>query len=169
MALFAVLHLWAFPWQPYSLNNIKYANAVPDEPLSPLESTSYQGGFLGFKALLDAFNPWDLIKAIGRSARWLFVGRKERQFDPSYQGQPGSSFTVKTTPAVTAQERGDTAYLGAAQPGTDGSVMMTTMKPVARRFQSDGGERDELLANAQDNPVADCPSPVTGNGGGRGW
>ncbi|EAS30589.2 uncharacterized protein CIMG_06068 [Coccidioides immitis RS] len=149
MAAFAILHLWAFPWKQYSLINSKHTNAPEDDFDAP-RMESYQGGFLGIKALIDAFNPWDLIKAIGRSARWLFVGRKHRQFDPSYQGQPGSSFTVKT-PAVRMQEQG-TAYLG-AQSGDE----MMMMQPASRQYDSYGGERDELLANAQDNPVTDYP------------
>lgn len=36
------------------------------------------------RAIGEACNPWDMIKAVGRSARWLFVGRKNRMNDSSY-------------------------------------------------------------------------------------
>lgn len=47
-------------------------------------SQYYHGGKMGFKALVDAMNPWDLVKATARGLRWLFVGRKKRLADPSY-------------------------------------------------------------------------------------
>lgn len=69
MSLFAVLHFWGFPWSPYKNNK---------------GEAKYYGGFMGWKAILDAGNPWDLIKATARGFRWLFVGRKSRTLDPSY-------------------------------------------------------------------------------------
>lgn len=78
MATFAVLHFWGFPWQPYKINK-------QNESLFGVEETfSYQGGWLGTKAILDAMNPWDLCKAVARGVRWLFVGRKKRTLDSSY-------------------------------------------------------------------------------------
>lgn len=38
-----------------------------------------------FPALMDAFNPWDIIKMTARGFRWLFVGVRKRHDDPSYQ------------------------------------------------------------------------------------
>ncbi|EMC98837.1 hypothetical protein BAUCODRAFT_55598, partial [Baudoinia panamericana UAMH 10762] len=82
MAGFAVLHLFAFPWKEYSTKR-----------KDPLELTGagfsgeiprYKGGPLGIKAMGDAFNPWDIIKASGRGFRWLFVGYKKRTLDRSY-------------------------------------------------------------------------------------
>lgn len=87
MAIFAVLHVFAFPWKPYS----KKHNKLIDDPVNAPGlgfsggEMRYQGGFLGWKAIADAFNPWDIIKAIGRSFRWLFVGRKHRKNDSSYE------------------------------------------------------------------------------------
>lgn len=75
MALFAILHIFAFPYKPYKLK------ANPDAGAA----LRYQGGFLGIKAIFDAFNLWDVVKAIARSAAWLFVGHKKRTLDPSYQ------------------------------------------------------------------------------------
>ena len=83
MAFFAFFHFFAFSWKPYTKNSKVYqAEATAGEREQPLH---YQGGFLGLKAMADASNPWDMIKAIGRAGRWLFVGRKRRMQDPSYQ------------------------------------------------------------------------------------
>ncbi|KAL8835749.1 MAG: hypothetical protein Q9176_006758 [Flavoplaca citrina] len=85
MAIFSIFHLFAFPWQVYDIRRspIVASESVPGYLPDP--KTAYQGGPLGFKALLDAFNPWDLIKAIGRGFRWFVVGRRNREQDISYQ------------------------------------------------------------------------------------
>lgn len=75
MGLFAVLHFWGFPWRPY---------VVLQDKSTTGDSHCYQGGRLGLKALIDAMNPWDLVKANARGLRWLFSGRKKRTEDPSY-------------------------------------------------------------------------------------
>lgn len=116
MALFAILHLWAFPYRhpytnaaelakhkalsastPSTFNNgmtTEQLEIAPRVSLSPIQGTKtrkptgytkdhppYEGGTLGLKALIDALNPWDIIKATGRGFRWLFVGVKKRN-DP---------------------------------------------------------------------------------------
>ncbi|CAG8974774.1 hypothetical protein HYALB_00000386 [Hymenoscyphus albidus] len=92
MAIFAVLHLWAFPWAPY-----KVGAEVRDYPMSMASGLSpknvqghKQGGFLGWRAFVDALNPWDLVKAFARSMRWLVVGRKKREQDSSYARNLGN-------------------------------------------------------------------------------
>lgn len=40
---------------------------------------------MGCKALIDAMNPWDLVKANAHRFRWLFVGRKKRTADSRYE------------------------------------------------------------------------------------
>jgi hypothetical protein len=67
MAVFALFHFWSFPDQPYRLR-----------------SKQYLGGPLGIKAILDALNAWDIVKAVGRSARWIATGHKIRHQDASY-------------------------------------------------------------------------------------
>jgi hypothetical protein len=86
MSLFAILHLWAFPYRPY-LDNAKTAfyPAVGGLPPRENEHLPRQGGWLGLKALWDAVNIWDVVKAFGRGMRWLFVGVKHRHEDVSYQ------------------------------------------------------------------------------------
>ncbi|KAH8692142.1 organic solute transporter Ostalpha-domain-containing protein [Talaromyces proteolyticus] len=78
MATFAVLHLWGFPWRHYVINMQKDGNIRE-------RIQEYHGGRLGTAAIMDAMNPWDLCKAIARGLRWLFVGRKQRMLDQSYQ------------------------------------------------------------------------------------
>jgi hypothetical protein len=93
MAIFAVVHLFAFPYSPYTS---KSARTAPPKhyPVSPASDQPYpvlnelgpkQGGFLGFFAMVDAMNPWDLVKAFARGMRWLFVGVRHREKDISYQ------------------------------------------------------------------------------------
>ncbi|OWP02502.1 hypothetical protein B2J93_2710 [Marssonina coronariae] len=82
MALFAVLHLFAFSWTPY-----RRAPAGSDDAAPPFAHTSgpNHGGFLGCRAFVDAMNPWDLVKASARGMRWLFVGVRHRENDASYK------------------------------------------------------------------------------------
>lgn len=84
MAVFALFHLWAFPWKVYDVKRSKIvaSESVPGFSLDP--KTSYRGGWLGTKALLDAFNLWDLIKAIGRAFKWIIIGHRMREQDVSY-------------------------------------------------------------------------------------
>lgn len=82
MALFAIMHVFAYPWKEYDVNR---ANLNEAGTSNPMNESSYQGGKLGIKAYLDAFNPWDMIKAIGRGFKWLFVGHRKREEDSSYK------------------------------------------------------------------------------------
>lgn len=151
MAIFAVLHLWAFAWQPYSLEHGGTSGATTESGFTPSKN-SYQGGFLGLKAIGEAFNPWDLVKAIGRAARWMFVGRKTRTLDPSYQAADDNAMDLKPT-------------------NPDGGSQVTTEYTGAggtRRYGSSQDEEGEvLLSNAQANPVSsglsDSGGPVTPN------
>ncbi|KAK7421750.1 hypothetical protein QQZ08_009838 [Neonectria magnoliae] len=88
MAFFAVLHLWAFPYRPYVPGAPTSFYPAPDPARAgPYIENSHQppsGGFLGLAAIVDAMNPWDLVKAVGRGVRWLFYGVKHRKHDVSY-------------------------------------------------------------------------------------
>ena len=102
---------------------------------------SYKGGFLGLKAIVEAFNGWDMLKATGRSARWLFKGRKTRHTDASYslnrKDTDESNFSGQGQKLSTLNNQ--TAYNGGA----------TTLPPYA------GGVDEEdanLLANSQSMP-----------------
>ena len=89
MAIFAVMHIFAFPWTPYSVKHSKHALT------NPLHEPSYSGGddlhYKGFfVAVVDAFNPWDIVKMTARGFRWLFVGVRKRHTDPSYDIHNGT-------------------------------------------------------------------------------
>ncbi|KAI6247964.1 hypothetical protein HI914_04358 [Erysiphe necator] len=84
MAMFSIFHLFAFPFQPYTIKNhgnINYSwGPNLENKLGP-----NQGGRLGLRAIMDAMNPWDLVKSFARVVPWLFVGRKTRESDISYK------------------------------------------------------------------------------------
>jgi hypothetical protein len=151
MAIFAVLHLFAFPWTPYR----KGAEAT-DYPLSPTDSLKKpglnEGGFMGIKALMDAMNPWDLVKGFARGMRWLFVGVKNREDDSSYKT---TSFDINNP-----SNEND---LNLESTGTDPSYKGAQGLPIADQFRrsnfglpSDNKVDDEgagLIDNAQPNPL----------------
>ncbi len=151
MALFAVLHLFAFSWKPYSSSN-----STSDYPMSPLKNAHgpNQGGFLGVKAFVDAMNPWDLVKAFARGMRWLFVGVKHRENDASYKS---SSFDINNpqNDDMSLQSTSPEGYKRTPNPNL----------PIADEFRRSkfglpgfGGKKadDEgagLIAHAQPNPL----------------
>lgn len=101
MAIFAVMHIFAFPWKGYSIKHAysdplnvsgsDFSTAVPpadrhiENGRELGQDLKYKGGFMGWKAIADAFNPWDIIKMTARGFRWLFVGARYRHTDASYQ------------------------------------------------------------------------------------
>lgn len=87
MAIFSVLHLWAYPWREYDVNHSSTVAAESGAGYMPDPRTAYYGGRFGIKAFAEAFNPWDIIKAVARGFRWMVVGRKVREQDISYQTQ----------------------------------------------------------------------------------
>jgi hypothetical protein len=143
MAIFAMLHQFAFPWKPYS----KSAPST-DYPMSPIknEHGPNQGGFLGMKAFVDAMNPWDLVKGFARGMRWLFVGVKHRETDPSYKAGFGTNEEVNLEPTrPEAYKRAESL-------------------PIAEEFRrskfglpgfgkTDDGAGASLIAHAQPNPL----------------
>lgn len=101
MAIFAVMHIFAFPWKGYSIKRaysdplnvpgtgfsttVPSADRYTEEGRELGQDMKYKGGFMGWKAMADAFNPWDIIKMTARGFRWLFVGARYRHNDSSYQ------------------------------------------------------------------------------------
>jgi hypothetical protein len=77
LLIMSILHIFAFPWEPYRISS-----GSMDDTNSPV--VTKQGGFLGILALIDACNIWDLVKALGRAVRWLFVGFLHRKMEASY-------------------------------------------------------------------------------------
>jgi hypothetical protein len=133
MALFALLHLWAFPYQPYvpGAKETFYPIADPlGQSPRPNEHGAPRGGPLGIRAFADALNIWDVIKAFGRGIRWLFVGVKKRHQDPSYQNKASADTSYPMAPygelhpgakstdhlPIAHQFRQSTFYGGAGEP-----------------------------------------------------
>ncbi|KAL9111141.1 MAG: hypothetical protein Q9227_004404 [Pyrenula ochraceoflavens] len=160
MALFAVFHLWAFPWQPYRITSkLNMAESVPGYSAS---SADYKGGFLGSRALLHAFNPWDFVKAVGRSARWLFVGRRHRLADPSYstaRTDTGSTLGLEPTGKIGQTSSNTTNNMNADTSYKD-RLRHPGQPPYAASDMS--GEGEELLTHAQSNPTSGAPPHAYG-------
>ncbi|KAH8802671.1 organic solute transporter Ostalpha-domain-containing protein [Xylogone sp. PMI_703] len=131
MAIFAILHLFAFPWRPYRVSS---ENTL----VGPK-----QGGFLGVKALLDSMNPWDLVKGFARGTRWLFVGRKVREQDMSYKNSSFANVNDVTLEPTAQGYKSDSNL------------------PIAKEFRRSNfgnegtelGEGAGLIAHAQPNPL----------------
>ncbi|KAI1422253.1 organic solute transporter Ostalpha-domain-containing protein [Xylaria sp. FL1777] len=146
MALFAILHLWSFPYAPYKENakTTFYPSPNPSigMPARENERGPKKGGFAGLRAFADAVNVWDIVKAFGRGIRWLFVGAKRRHEDPSYQLKADTSYPMphnadgKSTDHLPIANQFRRSTFGL--PGAPGD-------PVPE-------ESAGLIANAQPNP-----------------
>lgn len=86
MSIFAVLHLWAYPWRVYDINRSPIVAAESGPGYLPDPHTAYKGGPMGVRAYFDAMNMIDVVRGVGRGVRWVFVGRKGRELDVSYKG-----------------------------------------------------------------------------------
>lgn len=76
MAVFSILHLFAFSYKPYVSEPSTISN--PNDEAITIIVGSNQGGPAGLLALADAMNPWDLVKGFARAIPWLLVGHKQR-------------------------------------------------------------------------------------------
>ena len=61
MAIFAMLHIFSYSWQPYRVDQTV--------------GLQYKGGPFGIIALIEAANVLDIVREIWRSWRWVFTGR----------------------------------------------------------------------------------------------
>jgi hypothetical protein len=139
MSLFSVYHFWAFSWKPYSIGSTESeAERVPGEG-----NLQYKGGWLGVNAIIDAFNFWDLIKAVGRSARWVFKGRKTRHDDESYQSHSGSEIALD-------QDGHKLSTISTDYPGP----RPVTGKGASYHGPVDPAEGQGLLGSAQPMPMS---------------
>lgn len=111
MSIFAIMHIFAFPWKPYSLKHGSkdHMDGPGTSYSAGMKQPRYQGGPLGLWALGEAFNPWDIMKMTARSFRWLFVGVRYRHHDISYQtakegdglGWDGTRGVIPTAASLT--------------------------------------------------------------------
>ncbi|KAL8658170.1 MAG: hypothetical protein Q9226_001220, partial [Calogaya cf. arnoldii] len=150
MAIFSVFHLFAFPWQVYDIRRsaIVASESVPGYLPDP--NTAYQGGPLGSKALLGAFNPWDLVKAIGRGFRWFAVGLHNREQDISYQ--PYKISRPLDPDASDIDGLGNTRNQISSGPFTPGAIS----KQGRYHQVKGGGDEDDrrLLSHQQSVPLS---------------
>lgn len=160
MMIFAFLHLFAFPYRPYSKGAppAKFPISTPSINSGMVGPGPNQGGFLGIKAFVDAMNPWDLVKAFARGMKWLFVGRKSREEDSSYKNS-AFNFGNADENGVTLGEAGGANGGYKQDSGYNGAMGL----PIADQFRrSNFGmpsmtPQDEegagLIAHAQPNPL----------------
>ncbi|KAI1633977.1 organic solute transporter Ostalpha-domain-containing protein [Biscogniauxia mediterranea] len=156
MAIFAILHLWAFSYKPYILGTkpTYYPSLDPGLPPRINENGPNRGGFAGLRAFGDALNLWDVIKAFGRGMRWLFVGVKHRHSDPSYQVKTDTSYPMK--PYGNGSDGKSTDHLPIANEFRRSTFAMP--RSPSNRMQD---ESIGLIANAHPDPDGSIrhPSP----------
>jgi hypothetical protein len=143
MACFAVMHIFAYPWKVYITGSEGGNYPSSTDPTQPDFNNigPKQGGPLGIRAIMDAMNPWDLVKAFGRGIRWAFVGRRHREDDISYKLN-----STGITPQATRTDE-------------DSTYKRPINLPIAEQFRRSKfgipGDQDEgagLIAHAQPNP-----------------
>ncbi|EKG21747.1 hypothetical protein MPH_00918 [Macrophomina phaseolina MS6] len=76
--VFAILHLWAYPWRPYTVENIR-ARQLENGEKEGLEdpSSMIAPSHNPIPAFLDAMNISDILRAIFDCVRWLVVKQPE--------------------------------------------------------------------------------------------
>ncbi|KAK1836371.1 organic solute transporter Ostalpha-domain-containing protein [Podospora conica] len=118
MAIFAILHLWAFPYQPYA----RRADGIS------------QGAF---RALFDAIFVWDVIKGFGRGMRWLFVGARHRHEPRPYRDRASAVAMTATGGPVPLHKTRDLHPLGMSHAGTGSAASNSTLHlPIASQFRA---------------------------------
>jgi len=114
---------------------------------------------MGVRAIADAMNPWDLVKGFARGMRWLFVGVKKRQNDPSYTT---SKFVDGNDMAMEPQTNLPSGYNHGANDLPIAEEFRRSKFGLAG-FGSNIDPRDEgaaLIAHAQPNPLNPSPGYV---------
>ena len=156
MSVFAVIHIFAFSAKSYDIRN------------NPDPTAAYQGGFMGWKAVLDAFNLWDIVKASARGFRWLFVGARKREQDISYEEhrRANGSDAVKLGEIQTQYSGpqyappGYDQELGTVGAGRIGTIGKENERPMpVRRETNDSDDRAALLSNSQGVPKINVREP----------
>jgi hypothetical protein len=150
MAFFAFFHLFAFSWRDYTASSKVYQQEMAAGDGTPPD---YKGGFLGIKAIAEAANPWDIIKAVARAGQWLFVGRRKRMLD--------SSYAVSRTATDETMDRDATAYSNTKLNPLSGSTTYTGAKSGLRpgKAASYNLEEDQQpLVHGQPSPFFDASS-----------
>lgn len=152
MAIFSIFHLWAFPWTVYDVRHSQIVASESAPGYLPDPKTAYQGGHLGIGALRDAFNPWDLVKSVGRGFKWFAIGRRTREQDISYKNSAQGTNLEPTRRATSYHDpyRGNAPYdhNDFSTDADDITHPYAHGKP-SRYVPLDEDEEDNLLSNAQ--------------------
>jgi hypothetical protein len=146
MAFFAFFHLFAFNWRDYTTSSKVYQQETVAGDGTPPQ---YKGGFLGLRAIADAANPWDIIKAVARAGKWLFVGHRKRMLDPSY--------AVSRTDTDETMDRDPTAYSNTKLNPLHGSTAYTGSGPGKAAGYNLEEDRQPLV-HGQPHPFFDASS-----------
>lgn len=153
MAFFSVFHLWAFPWRVYDIRRSEIVASESAPGFLPDPKTAYSGGPMGMRALMDAFNPWDLVKNVGRGFKWFAVGRRRRMDDISYKNSALGTGLEPTRNQLTAFDNVGNDSIDAGPQPYVGGGKKSHYQPLG-----DDDDNDHLLAHAQTNPRD--PSPT---------
>jgi hypothetical protein len=160
MAIFATMHIFAFPWTPYDISRYKDPINAPTSGFSGPIPTTYANG--PSRALASAFNPWDIIKACSRGFRWLFVGVRHRHDDISYKNSTKLGSLDSNTPYPTGP-----TFAGNGEAATE-AVIPGMKKGGSTAYKPLDEDRAGLLSHAQANPydrqyasVTDASSDIT--------
>ncbi|KAI1503943.1 organic solute transporter Ostalpha-domain-containing protein [Biscogniauxia marginata] len=149
MAIFSILHLWAFSYRPYVPGSkpTYYPSTDPGLPPRINENGPNRGGLAGLGAFVDALNLWDVIKAFGRGMRWLFVGVQHRHKDSSYQTKTDTSYPMSPYGGATGPDGKGTDHLPIANEFRRSNFSLPK-SPSGRMPDESAG----LIANAQPDP-----------------
>jgi len=155
MSCFAIIHIFAFSAKPYDIHNI------------PDPNVTYSGGFMGWRAILEAFNLWDIVKASARGFRWLFVGSRKREQDISYEDhRRANSEAVKLGeirtdyPESQYPQPGYGQEIDPAGAGRVGTFGKENQRPLpVRRETNESDDRAALLSNPQGVPKINLQQP----------
>ena len=160
MAIFATMHIFAFPWTPYDILRYKDPINAPTSGFGGPIPATYANG--PSRALASAFNPWDIIKACSRGFRWLFVGVRHRHDDISYKNSTKLGSLDSNMPYPTGP-----TFAGNGEAATE-AVMIPGMKDGSTAYKPLDEDRAGLLSHAQANPydrqyagVTDASSDIT--------
>lgn len=149
MAIFAALHILAFPYRPYRLDGL---HALTGPGASYSGHARYKGGPGGVYAYAEAFNPWDIIKASARGFRWLFVGVRYRNEDLGYHAAVGGR-------GIGSGGNGINGGSGSLHPSAAASGGFGGYN--ARGPSSDGNASSIYSSNTKLGPVGkDGPTPL---------
>ncbi|KAL8744599.1 MAG: hypothetical protein Q9190_003171 [Brigantiaea leucoxantha] len=143
MAIFAAFHLIAFPWKVYDIRRSTIVASESAPGFLPDPKTSYLGGPFGVRAMTDAYNPWDLVKAVGRGFKWIAVGRKTREQDVSYKSKI-------SRPYMPENQDGAGGGLGTSV----GNGNLFSSGRSGRYHAVSDEDEDRLLANPQAMPLS---------------